>query len=103
MPGGLEKCRFDGVCACAPPLAAAPAAMVTAAAMTLRREAVGSELDSDVMACSLVSIRFVAQISEATSALRTVLYRRRDLTQLGGDGRILRGERVKIADLDVGR
>jgi hypothetical protein len=40
MPGGLEKRRCDGVCACAPPLEAAPAAaMVIAAAMTLRREA----------------------------------------------------------------
>ena len=36
MPGGLEKLRFDGVCACASPAAPAIAAMVTAAAMTSR-------------------------------------------------------------------
>jgi hypothetical protein len=58
MPGGLEKRRLEGVWACAPPLEAAPAAaMVIAAAMTLRREAGVAESNSEVMACSLVSRR----------------------------------------------
>src|SRR6185369_6272997 len=57
MPGGLEKRRLDGVCACAPPLEAAPAAaMVIAAAMTLRREAGVAESNSEIMACSLVKL-----------------------------------------------
>jgi hypothetical protein len=57
MPGGLEKRRLEGVCACAPPLEAAPAAaMVIAAAMTLRREAGVAESNSEIMACSLVKL-----------------------------------------------
>src|SRR5713226_3092762 len=52
MPGGFEKRKFDGVCACAPLAAPAAAANVTAAATNSRRDARGSsaadgEIDVD--------------------------------------------------------
>jgi hypothetical protein len=69
MPGGLEKRRLEGVCACAAPLEAAPAAaMVIAAAITFRREAGVAESNSEIMACSLVSRRMRHYQDERTMA-----------------------------------
>src|ERR1700688_2241300 len=56
MPGGLEKRRLDGVCACAPVAAPAAAAIVTAPATKSRREAVASDGAGDVGLVSVVMI-----------------------------------------------
>src|SRR5215470_7118862 len=89
MPGGLEKRRFDGVCACALPAAPAAAAKVTAAATTSRRDANGSprmpDWISDVMAFPpWLQIDFVKHFTRFTRIFLLRSERRIAQTKLKG-------------------